>query len=72
MSRFIGNGVYVKGHYGQFEVSGLVTDSHISGYGKSAALLYHVLLDKPIQFRWRNQPTTTVLLSDKDIEVALV
>ena len=72
MSRFLSNGVHIKGNYGRFEVSGIITDSHMSGYGKSAKLLYHVLLDKPIQFRWRNQPTTTVLLSDNDIEVALV
>jgi hypothetical protein len=72
MNRFIGNGVYVKGQYGTFEVSGLVTDSHISGYGRSAVRLYHVLLDKPIKLRWRTEPTNTVLLSDNDIKVALV
>jgi len=72
MNRFIGNGVYVKGNYGRFEVSGLITDSHISGFGKSATRLYHVLLDKPIQLRWRTEPTTMVLLSDNDIKTALV
>jgi hypothetical protein len=71
-NRFLSNGVHVKGNYGRFEVSGIITDSHISGYGKSAAILYHVLLDKPIQLRWRTEPTTTALLSDNDIKVALV
>ena len=69
--RYIGNGVYVKGYFGKYEVSGLITDSHISGFGKSAVRLYHVLLDKPLQFRWRTEPTTTVLLSNNDIQVAL-
>jgi hypothetical protein len=71
MNRFISNGVYVKGDYGRFKVSGFITDSHLSGYGKSAVRLYHVLLDNPIQLRWRDKPTTTVLLSDNDIKVAL-
>ena len=68
MSRYIGNGVKVKGLMGNPSYSGTVLSSRYIGN----ELMYEVLLDTPLQYRWRDKPTEVILLSDNDIEVALV
>jgi hypothetical protein len=67
MSRFIGDGIKVKGRFGDIMVTGRIVSSRII----SNELMYSVLLDKPLSFRWRPEVVTTVLLSNNDIEVAL-
>lgn len=67
MSRFIGNGIKIKGRIGNVTVSGKIIGSKIM----SNELMYTVLLDTPISFRWRDEPVNTVLMSNNDIEVAL-
>jgi hypothetical protein len=67
MSRFIGDGIKVKGRFGDIMVSGRIVSSRII----SNELMYSVLLDKPLSLRWRPELVTTVLLSNNDIEVAL-
>ena len=67
MSRFIGDGIRVKGRFGDKVVSGRIISSRII----SNQLMYSVLLDKPISLKWRINPVSTVLLSNDDIEIAL-
>ena len=67
MSRFIGDGIKVKGRFGDIMVTGRIVSSRII----SNELMYSVLLDKPLSLRWRPEVVTTVLLSNNDIEVAL-
>jgi hypothetical protein len=65
--RFIGDGIKVKGRFGDIMVTGCIVSSRII----SNELMYSVLLDKPLSLRWRPELVTTVLLSNNDIEVAL-
>lgn len=67
MSRFIGDNVRVKGLMGNPLYSGTVLSSRYIGN----ELMYEVLLDAPLQFRWRDKPTEIMLLTNADIEVAL-
>lgn len=67
MSRFIGDGIRIKGRFGDKLVTGRIISSRII----SNELMYSVLLDKPLSLRWRIEPVSTVLLSNDDIEIAL-
>ena len=67
MSRFIGDGIRIKGRFGDKLVTGRIISSRII----SNELMYSVLLDKPLSLRWRTEPVSTVLLSNDEIEVAL-
>jgi hypothetical protein len=68
MSRFIGDGVRIKGRFGDIIVTGRIISSRII----SNELMYDVLLDNPLSFRWRKEPVNQVLLTNNDIELALV
>jgi hypothetical protein len=68
MSRYIGNGVNVKGRFGDIIVTGRIISSRII----SNELMYTVLLDKPISLRWRPEVVKTVLLSNNEVELALL
>jgi hypothetical protein len=65
MSSFISNGIKVKGLVGNSQVIGRIIASRII----SNQLMYEVLLDKPVSFRWRTEPVDKVLLSNNEIEV---
>ena len=65
--RFIGDGIRIKGRFGDNVVTGRIVSSRII----FNELMYTVLLDKPVSLRWRDAPVNTVLLSNNDIEVAL-
>ena len=67
MSRFIDDGIKVKGRFGDIIVTGRVIASRII----SNELMYTVKLDNPIRLRWRPEVVNTVLLSNKEIEVVL-
>ena len=67
MSRFMGDGIKVKGRFGDISITGRIISSRII----SNELMYTVLLDNPLSFRWRDNPVNTVLLSNNNIEVAL-
>jgi len=67
MSGFMGDGVKVKGYYHDIPVSGRIISSRII----SNQLMYEVLLDKPLSFRWRDTPVNQVLLSNDNIELTL-
>jgi len=66
MSRFIGDGIKVKGRFGDINVTGRIISSRII----SNKLMYSVLLDTPLSFRWRSELVNTILLSNDEIEVA--
>ena len=68
MSRFIGEGMKVKGLMGRSDNTGIVLSSRYIG----KELMYEVLLDTPVQYRWRHEPSKVILLSESDIEVVLV
>jgi len=61
------NGIKVKGRVGDIIVTGRIIGSRII----SNELMYSVLLDTPLSFRWRPEPVNTVLLSNNDIEMSL-
>jgi hypothetical protein len=63
----IGNGIRIKGLVGNNIVSGKIIGTKIM----SNELMYTVLLDTPVQFRWRDEPVNTVLMSNDDIQVAV-
>ena len=49
-----------------YEVTGKVVESRVIYGGK---VQYTVILEKPVQFRWRSEPSTLVLIdSDKIVE----
>jgi hypothetical protein len=66
-SIMIGNGIRIKGLVGNNIVSGKIIGTKIM----SNELMYTVLLDTPVQFRWRDEPVNTVLMSNDDIQVAV-
>ena len=68
MSRFMGDGIKVKGRFGDISITGRIISSRII----SNELMYTVQLDNPITLRWRDNPVNTVLMSNNDIEIALI
>jgi hypothetical protein len=66
MSRFIGDGVRIKGRFGDIIVTGRIISSRII----SNELMYDVLLDNPLSFRWRDKPVNQILLKNNDIDIA--
>ena len=64
--KIIADGSRVIGTVYNQAVTGKVLSSRFHG----KTLLYEVLLDNPIHFRWRDNPAFTVLLSNKELKYA--
>jgi hypothetical protein len=60
----IEDGEKLEGSYLGVPVSGTVQSSRVK-YGGD--LQYTVLLDEPVQFRWRSDLTSVVLIDGKDV-----
>jgi hypothetical protein len=60
----IEDGEKLEGSYLGVPVSGTVQSSRVK-YGGD--LQYTVLLDEPVQFRWRSDLTSVVLVDGKDV-----
>lgn len=59
------DGQRIKAKYlGDTAVEGIVTDSRVKYGGE---VQYTVKLDKPVQFRWRSEPSETVLINRSEI-----
>ena len=59
------DGSRIKAKYlGDTIVEGIVTDSRVKYGGE---VQYTVKLDKPVQFRWRSEPSETVLINRSEI-----
>jgi hypothetical protein len=64
---WIKDGKRVTARYlGSDSVTGLVVESRVRYGGKVS---YTVILDKPVQFRWRSEPTTVVIVDENEIDV---
>ena len=63
---WIKDGEQVTASYHGNTVSGLVESSRVKYGGK---VQYTVVLDKPIQLRWRSEPTTRVLVDSDELVV---
>jgi len=57
-------GMTVTGNYYDIPVSGKVEMSRVA-YG--GGVKHTVVLDKPIQMRWRTEPTTRVIMNHAEI-----
>ena len=64
MSTWIKDGNTIVANYLGETVQGTVIDSRVKYGGK---VQYTVVLDKPVQFRWRSEPSTRVLIDDDEI-----
>ena len=63
---WIKDGETIRANYLGETVQGTVEDSRVKYGGK---VQYTVILDQPVQFRWRSEPTYRVLIdSDQIIE----
>jgi hypothetical protein len=58
------DGQKIKANYLGEVVSGMVVDSRVKYGGK---VQYTVNLDKPVQFRWRSEPTDRVLIDSDEL-----
>ena len=61
---WIKDGMQIKANYLGTEVSGTVESSRVKYGGK---VQYTVILDKPVQFRWRSEPSTRVLIDSDEL-----
>ena len=57
-------GSTIKAEYLGYEVVGVVLDSRVKYGGK---VQYTVKLDEPVMFRWRSEPTDTVLIDEDEV-----
>ena len=64
MSKWIKDGNTIVANYLGETVQGTVIDSRVKYGGK---VQYTVDLDQPVQFRWRSEPSTRVLIDDDEI-----
>ena len=64
MSTWIKDGNTIVANYLGATVQGTVVDSRVKYGGR---VQYTVDLDKPVQFRWRSEPSTRVLIDDDEI-----
>ncbi len=64
---WIKDGKKVTANYMGTQVSGTVVDSRVKYGGK---VQYTVDLDKPVQLRWRTEPTTRVLVDNDELLTA--
>lgn len=58
------DGSRIKAVYLGYPVEGVVTDSRVKYGGE---VQYTVKLDKPVQFRWRSEPSDTVLIDRREL-----
>lgn len=61
---WIKDGVRIEANYLGEPVQGVILDSRVRYGGE---VQYTVELDRPVQFRWRSEPSTKVLIQRKDI-----
>lgn len=59
MNNWIKDGEQITANYLGEQVTGTVESSRVKYGGK---VQYTVNLDQPVQFRWRSEPTTRVLI----------
>jgi len=59
-----GRGVEAR-YLGSESVTGVVVESRVKYGGK---VCYTVNLDKPVQFRWRSEPTNVVIVDESEID----
>jgi hypothetical protein len=64
MSTWIKDGKTIVANYLGETVQGTVVDSRVKYGGK---VQYTVNLDQPVQFRWRSEPSTQVLIDSDEI-----
>lgn len=64
MSTWIKNGKTIVANYLGETVKGTVESSRVKYGGR---VQYTVNLDRPVQFRWRSEPSTRVLINDDEI-----
>ena len=64
MSTWVKDGNTIVANYLGETVQGTVVDSRVKYGGR---VQYTVDLDKPVQFRWRSEPSTRVLIDDDKI-----
>jgi hypothetical protein len=64
MSTWVKDGKTIVANYLGETVQGTVIDSRVKYGGK---VQYTVNLDKPVQFRWRSEPSTQVLIDNDEI-----
>ena len=64
MSNWIKDGEQITANYMGTQVSGTVTNSRVKYGGQ---VQYTVELAKPVQFRWRSEPTTRVLIDRNEL-----
>ena len=64
MSTWIKDGKTIVANYLGEQVRGTVEDSRVKYGGK---VQYTVNLEKPVQFRWRSEPSTRVLIDSDEI-----
>jgi len=61
---WIKDGLRVRAVYCGQAVEGLVEESRVKYGGR---VQYTLALTQPIQLRWRTEPTTRVLIEDRDL-----
>jgi len=61
---WIKNGLCVRAVYMGQTIEGRVEESRVKYGGR---VQYTVVLTQPIQLRWRTEPTTRVLIEDRDL-----
>jgi hypothetical protein len=64
MSNWVKDGEKIVANYLGETVRGTVIDSRVKYGGK---VQYTVNLEKPVQFRWRSEPSTQVLIDNDEI-----
>ena len=64
MSTWVKDGKKIVANYLGETVQGTVVDSRVKYGGK---VQYTVNLDQPVQFRWRSEPSTHVLIDNDEI-----
>ncbi len=63
---WIKDGEQIKANYLGEQVQGTVESSRVKYGGK---VQYTVILDKPVQFRWRSEPTDRVLIDADELVI---
>jgi len=64
MSNWVKDGEKIVANYLGETVRGTVIDSRVKYGGK---VQYTVNLDRPVQFRWRSEPSTHVLIDSDEL-----
>jgi hypothetical protein len=64
MDNWIKDGEQIAANYLGQQIQGTVESSRVKYGGK---VQYTVILNKPVQLRWRNEPTTRVLIDAEEL-----